>query len=152
MNAIRLVQHTTQYLALCTLVLAGACQNSGNTSDVSTDQRPVVDEPYDGPDVTIDVLTQRMMDEPEQVIVLEIVAPTGGHELTLDEAVVDEQDKSASLYVTLTQPGEDEMVTQALQAHHLTYRDTAEFETVRVYVRQHRRGEEPGAYRLAPTP
>jgi len=135
-----------------TCAMLASCQSTSTPAAPGADNaasREIQPGPYTGPAMTVDLLTQRMMDTPERVAVLEVIAPTGGHEFMLDDAAVDAEAKHLQLFVTLVQPGADEVTTQALATHHLTYRNTTMFETVEVFVRTYRSGEPTTAYTLA---
>ena len=145
--------------ALAALILLVSCQAAGRDGSRAGDGHslPVADEPYDGPPVTVDVLVQRYLEQPEYIAVVEVIAPTGGWEANLDDAAIESDDDdyeeevggTARLYITLRSPGADEAVTQALVAHHVTYRSTEAFEAAEVFVRLHPRGEAAGRYRKA---
>lgn len=70
---------------------------------------PQMDPAYKGPRVTVDM--------PEKGALLpmnvHVTVPSGGHELAVDELLVD-GDKAIA-HLTVTTPGADEMTTQALE-------------------------------------
>lgn len=113
---------------------------------------PISDELYAGPDATVQVLTRQYGDQARSVAVVEVIARTGGHRLTLDAAAV--RNGTAQLFVTLERPGAGEIVTQALVPLHVSFESAGErFDRAKAYVRSVRRDDPDSdtGYRLAAT-
>jgi hypothetical protein len=126
------------------------------------EQRPSSDLPrtsaekYAGPPAKLRVL-QRESHPVQYVAEAVVTAPTGGWTLALDEGHV--INGTASVFLTLEKPAEDEMVTQALVDHRKLFSTTERFTAVDVYIHLAQRGVETLTtdYRLAarsaiPTP
>lgn len=133
---------------LSTLLMCASCSQPSRAPAPS--QFAISDEHYHGPPITVNVLRQQYLDPIQYIAVIEITAPTGGWHAVLDHAEVDQDEQDnpgiAKVYITLTAPGENEMVTQALQPHHITFRTTDSFEEAEVFIRLHRRGQPPRNY------
>jgi hypothetical protein len=92
---------------------------------------PIHDEPYDGPQVRVQVM-QMPMEPPRSSAHIEITVPTGGWTLNLDESHIIKE--TAKLFLTLERPCQDEMVTQALVTHREEFTGDRPFSRVEVYV------------------
>ena len=108
------------------------------------------DEPYAGPEFTIDILVMESF--PEQYAALfKVTTNTGGWNLSLDRTAW--EDGTLRAFLTLEGPGPDELVTQALEDHEARFAaGTKKIGKVEALVRITRRSEggvQP--YRLAAT-
>ncbi|TVQ50968.1 MAG: hypothetical protein EA377_13545 [Phycisphaerales bacterium] len=122
---------------LLVLLMCAGCQPARSATDAPQIGRGS----YDGPPITVDLQERGRMVE----LTLTLTAPTGGYRFVLDDAEIREEAQSrvASLFLTLESPARDEMVTQALIDHELTWtRHQDAFDEVQVYVNQRARGEE----------
>lgn len=116
------------------------------------DHPPVSNEPYAGPEAMVQLLKRQRRGTPRSVAVMEVIAPTGGHQLTLDATSI--HDGMVHLFLTLETPAPGELTTQALVALHTSFESPDEpFDRARMYVRTVQRGDDPDAtaYRLAAT-
>ena len=122
---------------LLVLLVCAGCQPARSATDAPQIGRGS----YDGPPITVDLHERGRMIE----LTLTLTAPTGGYRFMLDDAEIREEAPSrvASLFLTLEAPAHDEMVTQALVDHEVTWtRHRDAFDEVQVYVNQRTRGDE----------
>jgi hypothetical protein len=94
------------------------------------------------PDYSIEIVTKES-DPPQYEVVWTAKVPTGGWTMTTDSALVEDSmgKTSARIYVTLEQPGPDEMTTQAQET--VTGRHdagTTKVDKAELHVRRHIRG------------
>lgn len=94
---------------------------------------------YDGPPVSVRVSQEKRL-PPISTATVEVRVPTGGWELAIDRTEID--DNTAHIYATLQRPGQGDMVTQALETLHVSFRsEHPPFEHAHVYINMTRRGE-----------
>src|SRR5262245_9607716 len=93
--------------------------------------------PYAGPPVTVKLL-QLQTYPPQNVVSIQLTAPTGGWKLTLDSGEVIE--KVAKAYFTLERPGKGEMVTQSLVQLNSGYKTTSLVDRAEIYINLTQRG------------
>ncbi|MCI0630231.1 MAG: protease complex subunit PrcB family protein [Phycisphaerales bacterium] len=118
-------------------------------SDHSENVGPVTSkEAYAGPPVKVQLL-QLQTYPPQNQVNIEIVAPTGGWSLELDEG--DVVGGVAKIFLTLERPAANEMVTQALVTHTKSFITTEPFTAAQAYVHLAQRGVQTLTtdYRLA---
>jgi hypothetical protein len=106
------------------------------------------DDKYEGPPVRVRRL-QLQSEPPQQVVNIEVTNNTGGWTLQIDKAEVAEG--VARIYMTLTRPAPDDVVTQAITTLSQSYTTDRPLHTARVYVNFTQRGVEQASrdYRLA---
>jgi hypothetical protein len=103
------------------LLLAAACAGS-HPADANEPEEPM---DWSGPPVRA---------VPGEPPVVEVQVPTGGYELRRDE------DEGGAVRLTLTSPGEGELVTEALETLRVELRDAPAQRPLEIRIAQQQRG------------
>lgn len=118
------------------IALPTGCASSGSAQRAS-DGKAMWTGP--GFEVSIDVMESA---PPQYAVRYETTVPTGGWEMITDKVEI--AGGVMMLYITLVEPGRNEIVTQAFATHRGQYlAGRTEIATVNVLARQHVRGSEP---------
>jgi len=135
--------------AVACVTVGGLLGCTGEGGDGPATQPGDTADAYKGPAFNAQ-LAVRESEPPQTIVNYEVTVPTGGWDLQRDR--VEREDGVLKLYLTLTKPRPDEVVTQALE----TFRDlydagAEEVERAELRVKLLTRGESAGeaAYKLA---
>jgi len=129
--------------AMMLMVGASGCGSDGADDDSSSSNGYTfepVEDPHEGPPFTFEV----DVEESATNLAWSVEVPSGGWSLSFDRAQSNRITGAIDVYVTLTAPGPEETVTQALETHEGDYRHgRTAFDRAQLLVRMIERGEDP---------